>query len=568
MILEDIIDKLVKVAKLSRKEIMNKINEKKKDLAGLMTDKGAAYIIAKEYKIDLRKDLKPPRRPITAIKDLDLKMTLVNVIGRVGKIFEIKTFIRKKDKSQGRVGNFILEDKTGQIRIVLWDNQTEIIDTHQVQEGDPIYIENGNLRSGLNGLEVHIGRRGKIDNPPESLMEYVPEPIDIYHIEDLKDGLRGINVHGVINWKGEVKTFQRKDGSQGQVMSIFLRDETGSISCSIWNEKAEQFINFEKGDSIRMDDVSVKKNNLGDLQINVNINTIINREKKSIAVRSSKGVDFKISELTSDSKNVNLILKVIEKGSIRDVTSKSGKEFRIADILVADETGCINLTAWNDDIEQIKTEKVYELSNGYINEFRGSLSLNVGKYGELKPSDLKIDEINLKNNISLKVSYSSASRKYIENLKEGNNVQIRGAIVKVYEKNPLYESCPKCMKKVTQNEDESWQCPKCGKIDKKVDRMIWSFVIDDGTDNIRITVGGDVAEKLLGFNADEARKIMERELYAEAPLKIKEPELLGREIILIGTPKINEFTEKLEIFASKIDDSNPIDEAKIILTEK
>ncbi|TFF89363.1 MAG: DUF2240 family protein [Promethearchaeota archaeon] len=567
MNLENVIDKLIKITDLSRKEIMEKIEVIKKDLAGLVTDEGAAYLIAKEKGIDLKKELKPRRRPITKIKDLNPKKTLVNLIGRITKIFDVNTFTRKKDGSEGRVGSFILEDKTGQVRIVLWDNQTEVIETHQIENGDPIYIENGNLRTGRNGLEIHISRRGKLDEPPESLKEMVPEKRDIYYINDLKDGLRGINIHGIINWKGEINEFKRDTGETNQVISIIIRDETGSIRCSIWGEKADRMERFEVGDQIKMEDVAVRNNDIGDLQVHANINTAINKLEKPISIQKAVGVDFKIGELTHGSKRIKTKFKVIKKESIREVTSKSGEDYRIGDFLVADETGCITLTAWNEDIEKIEVGKVYELANGYINEFRGSLSLNIGKYGDLEESSEKIEDTNLENDVSNNIGQSPDLRQFIMHIKENKYTQLRGSIVKIYEKIPIYESCPECMKKVTENEDGTWQCPKCGKIDKKEDRMIFSFVLDDGTDNIRVTVAGDVAEKLMDITAKEARKIIEKEMYGKAPLEMKEPELLGKEISLTGTPKMNDFTEKIEIFASNIDEINPLEESKLIIDQ-
>ncbi|MHA1270230.1 MAG: DUF2240 family protein [Candidatus Helarchaeota archaeon] len=566
MNLEATIKKLIEKTGLTRAELMKKINKKKEDLANLMTDVGAAYLIAKEYGIDIETHI-PPRRPITQIKDINPNKTIVNVVGRINKIFNVRTFIRKKDNKEGRVGSFIIEDKTGQIRIVLWDNQTEIIETHQIEEGQPIYIENGMLKSGLNGLEIHIGNRGRLDSPPESLQELIPEKIDVYNINDLKEGLRGINIRGVITWKGELKVFERKSGEMGQVIPIILRDETGSIRCSIWGEKANSLENFNVEDTIRMDDVAVRKNNLGELEISANIDTIINRDSKKIHIRKSKGVEFKINELTHGSKNINIKFKVIEKEETRELVSRRGEELKVANFLVADETGCIILTAWNLDIEKVKTGKTYQLINGYINEFRGSLRLNIGKYGEIKELDEDLDNVNLNNNITNKPTNNSNHRKYIKDLKEGQFVQIRGSIVNIYEKNPIYESCPECMKKVSKNDDNTWNCPNCGTINEKVDRMIWSFVLDDGTENIKITVAGKVAQKLLGLDIISAKKIMERELFAEAPLKLKEIELLGKEIIVSGTPKINSFTNKLELFASNVVDADPLEESQLLLSQ-
>jgi len=566
MELEENIQKLIEKADLTRSEIMELINKKKKEFDGLMTDEGALQLIAEELDISLDKKLKPPRRPITLIQDITPQKTLVNLVGRVQKIYDVKTFTRKKTNTEGKVGSFIIEDKTGQIRVVLWDRQTEIIETHQIEEDMPIYIENGTVKSGQNGLEIHVGRRTKIDNPPQSLLENIPEKIEIYQIKNLQPGMKGINVHGTINWMGEIKEFKRSDGSIGQVIPVIIRDETGSIKCSAWDMKAEDIMKYKVGDSIRLDNVSVKKNNMGNLEINTNIDTIINKEIKLIISKNNMGTEFKIDQLNPKSKNVNIKFKVVQLNDSRQIISKNGNEFKIADFLIADETGCINLTAWNEDIEKIHVGKVYQIINGYINEFRGSISLNIGKFGEIKELDEEINDINLENNISNVIYNSLENRKFIKDVKDKEFVQIRGAIVKVFKKKPIYEACPNCMKKVVKIEDK-WECPNCGIIDNIIFRMIWSFVLDDGTGNIRVTVGGKFAEDLLGFDAIAAQEIIEHEWYDEAPLKIKENELLGKEIIIIGTIRRSDFTGDLEIFASKVENADPLKEADIIFNQ-
>ncbi len=567
MNLEDTIRLLIEKTGLSRNELMKKINEKKEEMDGLMTDEGAAYLIAKDFSIDLDLKLGSSKRPIIQIKDLDVSKTIVNLVGRVSKVFNVKTFIRKKDNKEGRVGSFILEDKTGQIRVVLWDNQTEIIETHQIEEGMPIYIENAKLRSGQNGLEIHIGSRSRIDDPPESLSEFIPDKIDVYNINQLKDGMRGINIRGVISWIGEIKTFQRKDGSYGQVIPLIIRDETGSIRCSIWNEKADDILNYKVGDSIKLTDVNVTQSDLGNLEVRAHINTVISRIPNFMDLNRAKGIDFKINELNVSSRNVNVKFKVIEKVDEREIISKSGDKYKVADFLVADETGCIKLTAWNEDIEKIKEGKTYQVINGYINEFRGTISLSTGKFGEIKELDEEIQRINLDNDISNSFNSDRIERKNIIDLKNGDYVQIRGAIVNIIMRRPLYDACPICFKKVNSDGSGNWICPKCGKIDKKVDRMLWSFILDDGTGNVRVTVAGSLAEDLLGLDVIATRKVMEQKCFGEAPLVMMKDQLLGKEIVITGRVNYNSNFDWMEIFASAIEEADPIQEGNILIEQ-
>ena len=40
--------------------------------------------------------------------------------------------------------------------------------------------------------------------------------------------------------------------------------------------------------------------------------------------------------------------------------------------LIADETGCMVFTAWNDELDMIELDKVYKIWDGYIKRYKGS----------------------------------------------------------------------------------------------------------------------------------------------------------------------------------------------------
>jgi len=83
-------------------------------------------------------------------------------------------------------------------------------------------------------------------------------------------------------------------------------------------------------------------------------------------------------------KRVSVEGRVVEKGDTREVRSKYKDEtYRIADAMVADETGSIKLTLWNEQIEQVDVDNIIKIENGYVTSFRGEIQLNVGKFGKM-----------------------------------------------------------------------------------------------------------------------------------------------------------------------------------------
>lgn len=112
----------------------------------------------------------------------------------------------------------------------------------------------------------------------------------------------------------------------------------------------------------------------------------------------------KIGSLNSYSRGVNLKVKIVEKNEPRTVFSrKDDTEHKVAEALVGDETGCILLTLWDKAIDEVSVDDVIDIKNGYVNTFRGSMRLNVGRYGTREKIEEEIPEVNTENNLSEKV---------------------------------------------------------------------------------------------------------------------------------------------------------------------
>jgi len=115
-------------------------------------------------------------------------------------------------------------------------------------------------------------------------------------------------------------------------------------------------------------------------------------------------VNVKVSELTPNSKAVNVTAKVVSKGEVRSTTS--GRDYsvhRVVDALVGDETGCIYLNLWDDNIEKVNEGGTLNIKNGYVNLFRGYMRLNIGRYGSFEiVTESPIKEVNTQNNLSSK----------------------------------------------------------------------------------------------------------------------------------------------------------------------
>ena len=67
-------------------------------------------------------------------------------------------------------------------------------------------------------------------------------------ISDLQSGQGNVNVEGTISEMGEVRTFN-KFGKELRVANAILKDGTGSIKLSLWNDDVAR---FKEGDKVKV----------------------------------------------------------------------------------------------------------------------------------------------------------------------------------------------------------------------------------------------------------------------------------------------------------------------------
>jgi replication factor A1 len=95
-------------------------------------------------------------------------------------------------------------------------------------------------------------------------------------------------------------------------------------------------------------------------------------------------IKLDVKDLRNGMKRVTVEANVVEKGETREVRSRYTDEtYNVADAVVADETGSIKLTLWNEQIDQVEVGNRIKIENGYVTSFQGQIQLNVGKFGTM-----------------------------------------------------------------------------------------------------------------------------------------------------------------------------------------
>jgi replication factor A1 len=113
---------------------------------------------------------------------------------------------------------------------------------------------------------------------------------------------------------------------------------------------------------------------------------------------------IKIKELGPKSKRVNTVFKVVSVDAPKNVRSKKDRmPHAVTEAVVGDDSGTVLLTLWDESLEQVKEGKTYRLVNGYVTLFKGTIRLNIGKYGEVNEIEGLKAEVARENDVSKKV---------------------------------------------------------------------------------------------------------------------------------------------------------------------
>jgi len=250
MVLADadkIIGKIAEKSGLSEDEIRERINKKIKAFAGLLTEVGAAYAVAKELGADISVDRELSQR--VAIKDLKPGMERVDVVGRILRIFPPRTF--KKDGRTGKYCRLIIGDETGTTRVTLWNRDVSLVEQGKLENGQIIEIINGYVReyNGEPVLSLSFDSRIVV-NPEVDNAEKLPEAQNVLvKVKDLMPDMQNADVILKVVRIFPAKTIKRED-EEIEMRAFIGADETGSVRAVLWDEKAK--INIREGDVVKI----------------------------------------------------------------------------------------------------------------------------------------------------------------------------------------------------------------------------------------------------------------------------------------------------------------------------
>jgi ssDNA-binding replication factor A large subunit len=272
---------------------------------------------------------------------------------------------------------------------------------------------------------------------------------------------------------------------------------------------------------------------------------LISKEGAAQIIAAELGVTFdnvslKISELMPGMKKVNIHAKVLNIFPVRSF-EKNGRSGKVANLVVADETGNCKVVLWDTnhisliENKEIKVGDSVEIRNGSSREGEVHLS----GFSEIKKSSVQINSVKTEANFS---------EKSIEQIQEGGGVYLRGVVVQIFSPR-FFSVCSQCGKKVNQEVD-GFSCNEHGKVVPKEKALI-NLVLDDGTETLRTVIFSDQLEKMTSL--DKLKDSVQFEIFKK--------DLLGSEVYVKGFVKKNQLFNNLEL---SVQDLEKVDPDKLI----
>lgn len=325
---------------------------------------------------------------IVKVEDIIADSKAVSFIARIISAFEVKEFTRY-DGTIGRVGNLIVGDETGNIRITLWDNIADLIKTDKIKVGQTVQIS-GYVKRGYSGIEVNVGNNDFLTESEEQ----IKVTKIVQQIKDIKDGMGDLNLTGKVLEISDVRTFQRKDGNAGKVGNLLLGDATGTTRVTLWDEKTDILTDIKYGDTVEVINGYTQENTFSHkVELQIGNQGMIRKSEKQIEYKEKA---IPIADITAEMTDINIFGKVLDISVMRTFEKKNGSPGRVRNLLLGDATGKISVSLWDektDFLEEVNFDETVEVlhADSRENVFSQQVELNLGARGIIRKSEQTVE---------------------------------------------------------------------------------------------------------------------------------------------------------------------------------
>ncbi|MCL2133954.1 MAG: OB-fold nucleic acid binding domain-containing protein [Candidatus Bathyarchaeota archaeon] len=366
MITEEIIAAiLAKHPELSEQQIQEMLTYEKKRSGGLLGDETILRLIAVKHGIEVTKQIEFTR--ILSSGHLFSGLNDVSVEGKVVAVFPTRSF--NSGEKSGKLANLMIVDTDSIIRVVLWNEKTEIVENGKLQIGQIVRLLHGYTKDDQYGkVELHLGVKSRIEINEESQISYPSVEKFTTKISEITNTFNNVHLSGVIKEVFGSKTFTKGDNTEGKLLRFTLVDDSAEITVVVWNGKVDELEGQLKSKiGLYLINGKVKEKEGGNFEVHVDSSSFVQIE--SIMHHMIKISDLKEGDI------VNIEGCVSNVDVIKEVTTGNGEQVKLFTFELKDETGSVRVSVWRSQVEQffdLKLGDTVVVENGFVKKGLGN----------------------------------------------------------------------------------------------------------------------------------------------------------------------------------------------------
>jgi replication factor A1 len=275
MTTQDFLDEIqAKNPQISKAQLLERLEAERAKTNGLLGDETLLRLIAAKLGVQVQQNHIQNSGIISSGK-LFGGLYDVNVAGRLIAVFPVKTF--QSEEKSGKFATLMLGDCDGLLRVVMWNEKADLVERGELKAGQAVRLLHGYTREDRYGkTELHLGTKSLIELQPQEKNEIPPLEKFTTKISSLNPKSGNVHIAGTVKAVYGKNGFSRSDETNGVVMRLALRDDSGEVTVVVWDKRVEELEKmFRDSTSLLIVNARVKEAKNGSVEVHVDQNTFV-----------------------------------------------------------------------------------------------------------------------------------------------------------------------------------------------------------------------------------------------------------------------------------------------------
>ncbi|MFX0091782.1 MAG: hypothetical protein ACFFBD_08465 [Candidatus Hodarchaeota archaeon] len=282
---------------------------------------------------------------------------------------------------------------------------------------------------------------------------------------------------------------------------------------------------------------------------------VYQKQAKTNELTQEKYLVTALSDLSKSDTSTALLAQIVDISPMKFYFKKNIGQKYYQKFIVADNTDVISCVHWNPETISLTKQQIVIIKDFVLKGEETQREIHCDNLTQISDIDLDLNQHLLINSSAVYKKYKKWLYKNAVSIKKGietndKKCKIIGMVTQVT-RISHYPACHRCLGKIQLPN----QCKRCNIEVQPINYLFVSFILDDGTDAIRVTVFGSTCKKLLALTNKEnelIRNLPILELSDSALVANKIQQLIGKICVCIGIVKQNKFTKLSEMTASEM----------------